>query len=192
MTRGYLELTVQDWLETLAASHPVPASGSAAAITASTAAAVVAMAGRLSSGCGGITAQALALRSRLAGLAEVDADVYAASLDALASSQPDADDERRDYALRLALQEAAEAPVLIAETAADVAALAATAAGIVAGEVAPDAQAAAALAAGAATAAAHLVSVNLATGPTDVRLRRARAAAERAAECAREATADPR
>lgn len=191
MTRGYLALSVHDWLETLAAEHPVPASGSAAAMTASTAAAVVAMTGRLSPGGGGIAAQALALRSRLAGLAEVDADAYAASLAALAAAHPDTDDERRDHALGLALHDAAEAPVLIAETAADVAALAATAAGIVAGEVAADAQAAAALAAGAATAAAHLVAVNLATGPTDARLRRARAAADRAAASAGEATAEP-
>lgn len=188
MTRGFLELTVHDWLETLAAEHPVPASGSAAAMTASTAAAVVAMAARLSPDCGGIAAQALALRARLVGLAEVDADVYAASLDALAGSDPRSEDERRDFALGVALQEAAEAPVLIAETAADVAALAAAASGTVAGEVAADAQAAAALAAGAATAAAHLVTVNLATSPADLQARRARGAAERATASAREAT----
>jgi methenyltetrahydrofolate cyclohydrolase len=188
VSRGYLGLTVHDWLETLAAEDPVPGSGSAAAMTAATAAAVVAMTARLSPAGGGIAAQALALRSRLVGRADVSADVYAASLEALASATGEGD-ERRDFALGTALEEAAQAPLMIAESAADVALLAATAATIVKPEVQADARAAAALAAGAASAAAHLVDVNLASAQGDARVRRAHAAAERAATAAREAAA---
>jgi formiminotetrahydrofolate cyclodeaminase len=120
-----------------------------------------------------------------ADLAQADADVYAESLVALAARKEGSDDERRDFALGTALDEAAQAPLMIAESAADVALLAATAATIVKPEVQADARAAAALAAGAAAAAALLVDVNLASTPSDARVRRARAAAERAETAAR-------
>ena len=79
-----LELTVQGWLEELGERGPAPGGGSAAAITAAMAAALVGMAARLSaeswSEAGGICAQTWALRVRLAGLAQADADDYGESL----------------------------------------------------------------------------------------------------------------
>ena len=186
MDRPFLDLTVAEWLETLAAPGPAAASGSAAAMTAATAAAVIALTARATQkGGGGIAAQALALRGRLVGLAEWDAEAYAASIEALESAA-DGGDERRDFALRLALERAADVPLAIAETAADVTLLGAAAAAVVAPAVEADAQAAAALAAGAAAAAARLVEVNLTTTPGDERARRARAAARQAASVARE------
>lgn len=188
MDRPFLELTVAEWLDTLAAPEPAAASGSAAAMTAATAAAVIALTARATQGGGGgIAAQALALRGRLVGLAQWDAEAYAASLEALAGAEDGGADDRRDFALRTALDRAAEVPLAIAETAADVALLGAAAAPLVAPQVEVDAQAAASLAAGAAAAAARLVEVNLATGRDDDRVRRARAAAARAAAAAREA-----
>ena len=181
--RDFLGLTVDEWLEALAAPDPVPGGGSAAALTAATAAALVAMTARLSPDwpeAGGIAAQALKLRSRLAQLAEADAEVYAESLAALAAkgAQPD---ERRDFALGNALDRAAAVPLVIAETASDAALLAASAVEHVQLELQPDAQAAAALAAAAAEAAARLVEVNLTTTAGDERVRRARRAADNAA-----------
>jgi methenyltetrahydrofolate cyclohydrolase len=181
--RNLLELTVAAWLDTLAAADPVPGAGSAAALTASTAAALVAMTARLSEGwedAPGVVAQALALQERLAELAQSDADAYAESLEALAA-RAKGSDERRDLALGDALDRAARVPLAIAETAHDVALLAAKAAEHVRIEVQADAQAAASLAAAAASTAALLVEVNLTTSEHDERVRRARRAADGAA-----------
>ena len=181
--RGYLELTVDEWLDALAAADPVPGGGSAAALTAATAAALVAMAARLSPDwpeAGGVTAQALRLRTRLGELAQRDAEVYAESLTALAAKSAEPD-ERRDFALGSALLRAAEIPLAIAETASDAALLAVSAAEHVQLELQPDAQAAASLAAAAAEAAARLVEVNLTTTAGDARVHRARRAADDAA-----------
>lgn len=177
------DLTIHEWLERLGGAQPVPGSGCASALNAANAAAVVAMAaGRAASG-GEIAAQAVALRSRLIGLAEVDADVYGAAREALESAEGEPDADRREIAVGIPVAEAAEAVVLIAEAAADVAGLAAEAAAVCEDEIPADAQAAAAMAAGAATAAAHLVAVNVPSGPG---VRRAREAAERAASTARQ------
>jgi formiminotetrahydrofolate cyclodeaminase len=153
-------------------------------MTGATAAAVVALAARRSE-VEGLVAQALALRTRLVAFAEADAEVYAASLEALAAASGGGD-ERRDFELGTALAHAAQVPLLIAEAAADVAMLAAEAAATVTPEAQADAQGAAALAAGAATAAARLVEVNLASAPGDERVQRAHIAVQRA----RDATAE--
>jgi formiminotetrahydrofolate cyclodeaminase len=104
-------------------------------------------------------------------LSAKNALVYESALDAL--EQPGSD-------LAGALSEAADVPLALAETSADVALLAASAAECADGASRADAAAAAALAAGAARAAAKLISVNLATQPGDERI----AAAERAVEAA--------
>lgn len=182
--QSLLDLTMAEWLETLGAADPVPGAGSAAALTASGAAALVAMAARLSEEwpeAHGVVAQALALQNRLAELAQADADVYAESLEALAARRGKDSDQRRDFALGRVLDRAAQAPLLIAETAHDVALLAARAAEGVRLEVQPDAKAAASLAAAAASAAALLVEVNLTAGADDPRVRQARRAADAAA-----------
>ena len=177
------ELTIAEWLAALAAGNPVPGAGSAAALTASAAAALVAMTARLSDEwpeAAGVAAQALALQQRLAELAQADAEIYAESLDALAAREK-GQDERRDFALGTLLDRAARVPLAIAETACDVALLAANAAAYVRLEVQPDARAAGSLAAAAASAAALLVEVNLTATADDERVRQARRAAEGAA-----------
>ena len=180
---GFLGLTVGEWLEALAAADPVPGGGSAAALTGATAAALVAMTARLSpdwNEASGVAAQAIKLRGRLAGLAQVDAEVYAESLAALADKRPEPD-ERRDFALGTKLDLAAEIPLQIAHAAADTALLAADATEHVVPALQPDTHAAAALAAAAAEVAARLVEVNLVMTAEDPRVRGARRAADEAA-----------
>jgi formiminotetrahydrofolate cyclodeaminase len=176
--RDFLELTLGEWLEELGARAPVPGGGSAAAMTAAMAASLVAMTARLSAGswpeANGVVVQAARLRNRLSAFAQTDAEVYAASLDAMARTT-DVPDERRDFELGSALDRAAETPLRIAETAYDVVLLAAEAAVRGDPQQHPDAQAAAALAAAAAQAAARLVEVNLSTTDEDPRVLQARA-----------------
>lgn len=180
---SFLGLTVGEWLEALAAADPVPGAGSAAALTGATAAALVAMTARLSpdwEDAAGVAAQAMKLRGRLAGLAQVDAEVYAESLAALAAKGKEPD-ECRDFALGTKLDLAAEVPLQIAHAAGDTALLAADAAEYVRPELQPDAHSAAALAAAAAEAAARLVEANLVMTAEDPRVRGARRAADEAA-----------
>ena len=94
--------------------------------------------------------------------------------------------ERRDddFKLGRALDEAAEAPLRIADACVDVTVLASALASRGAAELQPDARAAAALAAGAARAAAVLVEANLAVASDDDRVRRAHKLAEEAASAA--------
>jgi formiminotetrahydrofolate cyclodeaminase len=163
--------------ELISSSEAVPGSGWVAGITAAFAAALVAKAASRSdgwSGAPGARSQAADLRDRLLELSAKNALVYESALDAL--EQPGSD-------LADALAEAADVPLALAETAADVALLAASAAECADGPSRPDAAAAAALAAGAARAAAKLISVNLAMMPGDERL----VAAERAVEAADDA-----
>jgi formiminotetrahydrofolate cyclodeaminase len=183
-----LDLTVQGWLEELGERGPAPGGGSAAAITAAMAAALVAMAARLSadswSEAGGVSAQTAALRDRLAALAQADADDYAESLRVLENPEAIPAD-RRDRALASALDRAAQTPLLIAETAGDVATLAYQARERVELRVQADVDAALALAVSAAQAAARLVEVNLSATRDDPRVAQARAAAEAAARTMR-------
>jgi formiminotetrahydrofolate cyclodeaminase len=183
-----LDLTVQGWLEELGERGPAPGGGSAAAVTAAMAAALVAMAARLSadswSEAGGVSAQTAALRDRLAALAQADADDYAESLRIL--ENPEAIPvERRDRAIASALDRAAQTPLLIAETAGDVATLAYQARERVDLKVQADVDTAVALAACAAQGAARLVEVNLSATRDDPRVEQARAAAEAAARTMR-------
>jgi len=183
-----LELTVQGWLEELGERGPAPGGGSAAAITAAMAAALVGMAARLSaeswSEAGGICAQTWALRVRLAGLAQADADDYGESLRILEGAK-DIPAERRDRTIAEALDRAAQTPLAIAETATDVVMVAFEARERVDPKVQADVEAAAALAASAAQAAARLVEVNLSATRDDPRVAQARAAAEAAARTMR-------
>jgi formiminotetrahydrofolate cyclodeaminase len=162
------------------ARDSAPAGGSAAAIVAALAAAVVAKAAWRANDQGS-AAQALALAGRLTKLASLDADVFAAALGALkqATERGEAGEtgsDSRDFQLGRALQQAAAVPLAIAEAAADVALLAAEVARSTQSGLREDAAAAAILAEGAARAAAHLVSINLASGPDDDAAARAAAA----------------
>jgi methenyltetrahydrofolate cyclohydrolase len=169
--------------EQVSSAEAVPGAGWVAGVSAGLAAALVVKAASRSEGweaAEGARAQALALRDRLLALAGQDARAYERALGAL---------ERRDETLERALVRAAEVPLLISETAADVALLAAEAAEAADGAAQADASAAAALASGAARAAVRLVEVNLVTLAEDERLGRARRAADAASEAAGRALA---
>jgi len=163
--------------DALAEAGPGPAGGSAAALATMMASGLVRLVARVSSDwedAPGIAAQAAALGDRSLVLADDDHRVYAAALEQLRTRDHDA-------TLGKALRRAAEVPLQIAETAADVAALAALAARDGAEAVRGDACAAATLAEAAAAAAARLVHVNLATRPDDDLSTRADLAAQAAA-----------
>ena len=167
----------------ISSGEPVPASGWVAGVSASFAASLVAKAAARSEGWSdseGSRAQAVDLRDRLLSLAAADSKAYSTALDAL---------ERRESDLGQALGAAAEAPLAIAEAAADVALLAADATERADGAVRADAAAAAVLAAGAARAAAKLVAINLSTQPGDERIAAAERACDTADTAAREALA---
>ena len=171
--------TVRELLEALAAPAPAPAGGSAAALSAAMGAALVDLVARASSEWAeapGIAAQARVLHERLLELADADADAFATALAELRLARSAGAD--RDVRIGQALGLAADAPLAIAEAAADVHALARLAIADGRADVRPDAQVALELARAAARGAAHLVEINLATLPGDVRSLRAAAAAE--------------
>ncbi|HSL64783.1 MAG TPA: cyclodeaminase/cyclohydrolase family protein [Gaiellaceae bacterium] len=163
------ERRLEELLDAIAEDTLVPASGSVAGVVVAMAAALTAMAARRSSGtwaqAGGAVAQAEALRRRATPLAQEDAEAY---LEAVARLEQRA--SGRDAELGRALARAAEVPLLIAQVAADVAALAKEVAESGDPAVRGDATGAALLAQAAARAAAHLVEINLAAGPGDLRV----------------------
>jgi formiminotetrahydrofolate cyclodeaminase len=188
----FLDVPLADLLERFAAARPDPGGGSAAGLTVAVAAAVVTMAARVSSdywnGARGALAQAKRLKERATPLAQTDAAAYAVALAALYGPKQ-ADSDTRNAELATALEHAAEVPLTIAETAADVAELAATLAEQGNPQVRGDMAAAAALAEGGARAAAKLVELNLAMTEGDPWVLRARESAQAAAEAARRALA---
>ncbi len=163
--------------DVLAEAGPGPAGGSAAALAATMAAGLVRRGARVSgdwADAPGVAAQASALGDRSLAHADEDHRAYARAMAELATPS-------RDATLGAALRHAAEVPLQIAETAADVAVLASLAAHEGSVTVRGDAWAAATLAEAASAAAARLVHVNLATRPDDELSLRAGAAAEAAA-----------
>jgi methenyltetrahydrofolate cyclohydrolase len=182
-----LELTVRAWLDELGDRSPSPAGGAAAAVVGAMAASLVTMVARLSEHwpeAGGVIAQAASLADRLGSLAETDADVYTETLITL-DHRDEIPADRRDQVLGEALARAAQAPLAIAESAADVAVLAAEAVERADAKLRPDAEVAAALAAAAAQGAARLVEVNLSARRDDARVTHARTAAEAAVRAMR-------
>jgi formiminotetrahydrofolate cyclodeaminase len=155
-------LRIDTLLDALASEEPVPGGGSAAALVGAMAAALCAKVAQLSADPGSL-AQAAALARRLTSLATEDARLYSTAL-----SELDRRDD--DFKLGRALEQAADAPLRIAEACADVAALAS---GLAEGSSVhhADARSAAALAAGAARAAAVLVEVNLGVSEQDERVK---------------------
>ncbi|HET8528113.1 MAG TPA: cyclodeaminase/cyclohydrolase family protein [Gaiellaceae bacterium] len=183
---AFLELSVSEWLDELAAARAAPGGGSALAVCVANAAAVVAMAARVSDS-GGLVAQAEALRARVAPLAQLDADTYERALVARDTAK-ELPPERRDWEIGRAFARAAEPPLEIARAAADVAELAAELAAAGSPATRADAVAAASVAAGAARGAVALVVVNLTALEGDPRVAEAEslaAAAEAAAARAR-------
>jgi len=183
---SFLEMTVAEWLDELAGPRAAPGGGSALAFTVANAAAVVAMAARVSADAG-LAAQAEALRARTAPLAQLDSDTYEAAL-AARDAVEDLKPEQRDWQIGQAFAAAAEPPLAIARAAVDVAELAAELATNGAPVIRADALAAAALAAAAARGAVAMVEVNLTALPDDPRIAEAeRLAADAAAAAARAA-----
>ena len=182
----YLDLRLGDFLERLGTGTPSPGSGSASALTVAFAAGLVVMVARHSADSwddsAGIAAQALALQARAAPLALANAQVWDGALEALEAARVNEVPPNGELEAKLDLS--AAVPLDIAETAADVATLAALAAELGDGTYRSDAAAAAVLAAAGARAAAHLVAVNLTVQEGDVRLVRARASEQAAADAA--------
>ena len=152
------------------ARTPAPGGGAVAAIVASLAAGLTAMATRFAADewarRAEVVGRAEALRVRVEGLADADAEAYGAFL---------AEGSRESLEPIVAI------PVEIAEVAAEVAELAALVAAEGNPNVSGDAAAGADLAAAAASIGARLVALN---APGDLRVARARAHAERAAAAA--------
>ena len=174
MGGGYLDLRLGELLERLSADGLAPGGGSAAALTVAFSARLVAMVARCSvhwDEAGGVSAQANAIGERAVELAHTDGRVWEDALTALRNAETGAvEDPKRDFALEQKLEAAAAAPLEIASLGADAAALAALAAEHGDATYRADAAAAAALAAGGASAAAHLVRVNLGVRSADPRL----------------------
>jgi formiminotetrahydrofolate cyclodeaminase len=187
-TDDYLELRLGDLLDRLSADGLAPGGGSAAALTVAFAARLVAMAARCSPAwteASGVVAQANAISERAMELAHTDGRVWDEALTALRDAEVLANaDPKKDFALERKLEAAAAAPLEIASLGADTAALAALAGEHCDATYRADATAAAALAAGGATAAAHLVRVNLGVRSADPRLARALASEEAARDVA--------
>jgi methenyltetrahydrofolate cyclohydrolase len=158
-------LRIDPLLDALASDQPAPGGGSAAALVGAMAAALCAKVAQFAAD-GGSAAQAAALARRLTALAAEDARLFTTAL-----SELDRGDD--DFKLGRALEQAADAPLRIAEACADVAALASEIAEAPSRHQA-DARSAAALAAGAARAAAVLVEVNLGVSDNDERVQLAR------------------
>ncbi len=169
----------------LAARTPSPGGGSAAAITAATAAALTEMAAGFALARAPdrvlteLAGRAAELRARLLELADADRDSYQPVLAALALPHGE---PLRAAALREALSSAARVPLEIAAGAAAVAELASTVAGAPGNDaLAGDAGVAIILADAATSAAAALVCLNLEGAPEDARAADAKALASRAA-----------
>ena len=188
---GYLNLTLGQFLDQIAAREPAPGGGAAAAVAAAMAAGLVAMAARFS-GDGlehaeDVVTQAEMLRLRAAPLAQADADAYQRVIEALALPHESSSKARelRRQTIRRALEGAANVPLRVAEISADVAGLAATVAESGNPNLRGDAVTAGLLAAAAARSTARLIDINV--GDRDERAFRAARLAETAAAAARRA-----
>lgn len=188
-TEDYLDLRIDDFLDRLTEGGRAPGGGSAAALAVAFAAGLVAMVARCSrdswDDAAGVAAQSLAIKERAAQLARTDADAWQVASAALRDAGTDGDADVRNLELEQKLGRAAAVPLEIAELGADAAALAALVGEYCDGAYRADAAAAAALASGGASAAAHLVQVNLTVQEGDERLKRARASEQAAAESAK-------
>ncbi len=162
-------------LDQIAAREPAPGGGTAAALTAATAAALVEMAiaftpvkspGASPDDREATSRRAATLRAGLLELAEADIRSYAPVLSALRLEHGSPERAAR---LAAALSSAAAVPLAIATSAAEVAELGAGAAAAGSRHLIGDAAAGVLLAEAACGAAARLVELNLATAPEDPR-----------------------
>lgn len=171
---------MDELLTRVASADRTPAAGSAAAVAAELAAALVIKAARRSrddwAEAGGTIAQASSLASRLREISAELESSYETAVQSLAEGDRDRIAE--------SLPPAAQAPLKLARTAADTAALALDTARRCDQGHHADMAVAAMLAAAAARSAAHLVEINLLSRPDDARVSEARRMAEAADACA--------
>jgi formiminotetrahydrofolate cyclodeaminase len=163
-------------LEQVAAESPSPGGGSSCALACAMAAGLAEMAAAFTLARGeyadrhermtDLRARAGALRARALELAEQELHVYEAVLGVL---REPADEPGRADRLDAALSDAADSPLAVARTAAEVATLAAEAARTGNRHLRGDAVAGALLAEAACAAAARLAELNLAGRPRDPR-----------------------
>jgi formiminotetrahydrofolate cyclodeaminase len=170
--RAYHDLAVGEFIERLASSDPVPGGGSASAVAASLAAALVSMVAGLSvdrpryADHSGLLAEAraagLRLSARCLELAAEDATAYAAFAAALKMPrETDQEASARRVAMQAAARHAAEVPMTCVETCLEVAAYAEALAGRSNVNASSDVVVAALLAEAAAHGAGQNVLVNL-------------------------------
>lgn len=162
----------------MAARRPAPGGGTSAAWACALAAGLAEMSAAFMPGAPGrpgsaermniIRERASALRAKALDLAERELETYEP---VLAAMRLDRADPGRDRAMRAALSAAAEAPLAIARTAAEVAELGAEAAAGGNEHLRGDAVTGVLLAEAACRSAAKLVELNLAGAPDDARRR---------------------
>jgi formiminotetrahydrofolate cyclodeaminase len=187
-TPDYLELPVGRFLDLLASGESAPGGGSAIAVSVALAASLSSMAARLSTkhlaDATGLVERAEGLRERVAPLARADAVAYGRVLVAQRAREA----PYRDGDVRAALSEAADVPLAVAETGAEVASIAARLASDGNPNLEGDALCAGLLADAGVRAAVRLVEINLSGEPgEDGRLERARELVETAASARRSA-----
>jgi methenyltetrahydrofolate cyclohydrolase len=152
----------------VAEREPAPSGGAVAAITAASAAGLVAMAARFSpemTGAEDVARRADALRAELGQLADEDARAYAAVLEAYRRER----DAQRSGAIRQALEGAADVPLAVAERAREVGQLGVRVLQEGNRNLRGDAGTAVLVAHGAARSAALLVRLNVLLGDLDQR-----------------------
>lgn len=164
----HTERQLRELLDELAAKTPAPGGGSAAAWATAIAAALVEMAAAFSDQP---TDRARELRAQALELAERELSAYAPVLEAVRLPK---EDPTRGDRLAEALSDAADSPLAIARTAAEVAQLAEGLAKSGNRTLEGDANTGAQLADAASRAAARLVEINLAKRPDDPRLAEAK------------------
>jgi formiminotetrahydrofolate cyclodeaminase len=176
---SYLALPVGEFLDALADETPAPGGGSAVALTVAQAAALCAMAARLSRRhlAADRVSQLLADAERIgraaASLIELDAQAYTRVIEATRAARAGAPGPAdHAEALAAALSHAADVPLRLVELAAKVAVLAAAVAREGNPALRGDAITADLLARASGQAAAALVRINLASTPGDLRLTR--------------------
>jgi methenyltetrahydrofolate cyclohydrolase len=171
---------IETLLEALGGKATLPSAGLRGGLVVAFAAGGIEAVARRSSQswdeAGGAIAQSAALRRRALRLAGEDAEAHFEARGALATAsgvKAEREQEIADLRLGAALALAADVPLEIAAVAGDVATLAAEAAERGAEEARADAAGAALLAAGGATAAGHLVEINLSMRADDERVAQA-------------------
>ena len=185
----YLDLSLGDFLDSVASDRPAPGGGSVAAIAVALAAGLAGMAARLSTGqladAPELADRADASRHRVAPLARADAESYGRVLDAYRETDP----ETRTLRVRDALSGAADVPLAVAEAGSEVAGIAARLVDEGNPNLEGDAMAAVLLAGAAVRATAALAEINLSTANVDDdRLGRAKELVEMTAAIVRQAT----